>query len=268
MQLVVSRAKKYCDQGIDLLDLINVGNEGLMQAIEKFDLDQSVKFSTYACFWIDGHIRNTIVDQGRSIRIPRNKYYSINKFLKLKEEIQVLEGKVSLEYLSRWLGVSVEKILQYEQYSKSLISIYSEMAEPSDLDCVDLDCMDFDEQLVDTISDEEQKTPEEICLDNMVREEVREDIFWALERLKNKEKWVIIEKYGFLDGEYKTSKQTALALYEKGIFTSLVSDRWIWQIEVSAMKRLRSDPDLKTYDPNSKNFGVPGRKSLNLVKRK
>ena len=216
LRLVVALARRYVGRGMALLDLIQEGNVGLMRAVERFDYRRGFKFSTYATWWIRQAISRAIADQGRTIRMPIHVLDAVNKLTRTQRELtQILGRAPTVDELADDLDLEVTRVAELRRIALDTVSLETPVGE------------DDGGTLGDLVEDVDSDRPADVAAFSSLQGELAQ----ALEGLNDRERQVLIMRFGLADGRMRT-------LEEVGSHFNVTRER-IRQLETKALAKLR-----------------------------
>ncbi len=233
VRLVVSIAKRYVHRGMEISDLIQEGNKGLITAVDNFDYRKGYKFSTYAIWWVRQAITRAIHEKSKTIHLPANTFDLVTKIERFSRKYSLQNGtQPTVEQIADSLKVPVEKVELALECAANPISLDMEIGND--------DGTTIGEYIEDTRSEDPFSR---LSLDNL-----REHITKVLNSLDPKERKTVIMRFGLDDGRIKT-------LGEIGAKLKLTNER-VRQIEIKALKKLKQSSRIQELEPWKEDFEI------------
>lgn len=223
LKLVVSIARRYIGRGLSFLDLIQEGNRGLMTAVDKYDVNRGLKFSTYATHWIRQAITRAIANKGRNVRVPVGVYVKIGNYKKAITNLEVrLNRQPTINEIANEMGLSIPEVTKLHKLQSDTVSMNTLIDDEEDTE-------------LENFIPASEETPEDVVITGIMQLQVRK----LLEdcNLKPREIEVLMLRFGFNDIEPMT-------LEEVGKKFNITRER-VRQIESKALMKIRRSKHVK-----------------------
>ena len=253
LRLVIPTAKRFQRPGMELMDLIEEGNLGLLQAIDKFEPEKGYRFSTYAIYWIEQYIRKFIEEQSGTIKIPSHAWGNLKKWFRAWNELKETNGRdPSLREMAEELNLTarqVKSIMDTLNAAKGIDSLTTMVYEE---DATTLE---------DLISDDGKGNPHEVFLENESQASIRE----SLDNLDERDRLVVSMRYGLDDNTPKTLGEVAELLSLSRERVRQIEERAVHALRVAAQKAGILEVHAHNFRTNKLHSAMRPRRKTNIL---